>query len=391
MTPDRMRRIHDFIRNMVSAIANVSLYEPDHRQVHRLCSKAHENLQDAMAGDKELFFLRIEDELIYGNTPLEGSMSQHKFNQTLACRGIGHLKFLCDVSPQEIRTLAVSLSGRTASRNGVRSTEHIRLGKIDLPSSGDDKDLNEQEDRPKISLEDIPLHEVKAFADMHESIRNNDKLPVNGICSIVDALIGNFRQAATPLLAIAPLRLLDEYTYTHSTNVCILNIAQALSFGCTGSLLHEIGVAAMLHDIGKLFIPEEILTKPGKLTPEEMEIIRQHPLKGANHLLAMPGIPKLAVVCCFEHHLRYNLTGYPAVRDDWQQNLVSQLTAVSDYFDALRTRRIYRGSLDFDTVAGMMIDISGTELHPALTRNFLRLLARLQEEPDNPLTRPPIT
>jgi len=147
----------------------------------------------------------------------------------------------------------------------------------------------------------------------------------------------------------------------------------------------------MLHDIGKLFIPEEILTKPGKLTPEEMEIIRQHPLKGANHLLEMAGIPKLAVVCCFEHHLRYNLTGYPTVRDDWQQNLVSQMTAVSDYFDALRTRRIYRGPLDFDTVAEMMIDISGTELHPALTRNFLRLLARLQEKPDNLLTRSPIT
>jgi HD-GYP domain-containing protein (c-di-GMP phosphodiesterase class II) len=391
MTPDRMRRIHDFIRNMVSAIANVSLYTSDHRQVHRLCSKAHENLHDAMAGEQELFFLRIEDELIFNNTPLEGSMSLGKFNQILASRGIGHMKFLCDVSPQEIRSLAVSLSGRIASSDGVRSTEHIRLGKIDITPSNDDDDLNEQGERPRIALEDIPLHEIKAFADMHESIRKNEQIPVTGICSIVDALIGNFRQTATPLLAIAPLRLLDEYTYTHSTNVCILNIAQALSFGCTGRLLHEIGVAAMLHDIGKLFIPEEILTKTGKLTPEEMEIIRQHPLKGANHLLEMAGIPKLAVICCFEHHLRYNLTGYPTVRDDWQQNLVSQMTTVSDFFDALRTRRIYRGPLDFDTVAEMMIDISGTELHPALTRNFLRLLARLQEKPDNLLTRSPIT
>jgi len=388
---DRMRRIHDFTRNMVSAIANVSLYAPDHRQVHRLCSKAHENLHDAMAGEKELFFLRIEDELIFNNTPLESSMSLGKFNQILASRGIGHIKFLCDVSPQEIRTLAVSLSGRIAFSDGVRSTEHIRLGKIDIPSSNDDDDLNEQEDRLRIALEDIPMYEVKAFADMHESIRKNEKISVNGISSIVDSLIGHFRQTAMPLLAIAPLRLLDEYTYTHSTNVCILNIAQAMSFGVRGSLLHEIGVAAMLHDIGKLFIPEEILAKPRKLTLEEMDIIKQHPLKGANHLLGMAGIPKLAVVCCFEHHLRFNLTGYPTVRSDWQQNLVSQMTAVSDYFDALRTRRVYRGSLDFDKVAGMMIDISGTELHPALTRNFLRLLARLQEQPDNHLTRSPIT
>lgn len=381
MTTDKMRFIHDFIRNMVSAIANVSLYSPDHQQVGRLCSKAHGNLDQAMDEDEEIVFLRIEDELILDNTPLEGSMSLGKFNQILASRGIGHIKFLRGVPLQEIRSLAVSLSGRESLNADTRSTDHIRLGKIDIQPPDETEDRSDPEaNHGRIALEDIPFHEAKAFADIHERVRKHEKITTNEISDIVDSLISAFRQATSPLLAITPLRLLDEYTYTHSTNVCILNIAQAMSFGVKGRLLHEIGVAAMLHDIGKLYVPEEILTKPGKLTPDEMETIRLHPLTGANYLLEMSEIPKLAVVCCFEHHMRYNMSGYPRVREGWQQNLVSQMTAVSDYFDALRTKRIYRGPLDFDTVAGMMIDICGTELHPALTRNFLRQLSKLQNQ-----------
>ncbi|MEA5114039.1 MAG: HD domain-containing protein [Geobacteraceae bacterium] len=381
MKAEHTRHIQDFIRNLVSAIANVSLYSPGHRQVHRLCSKAMENLREAMSGSQEIVLLRIEDELIFGNTPLEASMSLGKLNQIMASRGIGHVKFLPDVSQDEIHTLAISLSGRKGPGDEIRSTDNIRLGKIDIQPPEDDEDGSEQDDSPGIiPLEDIPFHEVKAFNEIHELIARKEKISANRINNIVDSFIFAFNQAAAPLLAITPLRLLDEYTYTHSTNVCILNIAQAMSFGVKGPQLHKIGVAAMLHDIGKLFIPEEILTKPGKLEAEEMDIIKQHPLKGANYLLEMTGIPKLAIVCCFEHHLRYNQTGYPTVREDWQQNLVSQMTAVSDYFDALRTKRVYRGPLDFETVAGMMIDISGTELHPGLTRNFLRLLARLQEQ-----------
>jgi len=380
MTTDTMRLIHEFIRNMVAAIANVSLYSADHQQVDRLCSKAHGNLDQAMGEGEEIVFLRIEDELILDNTPLEGSMTLGKFNQILASRGIGHLKFLRGVSRQEIRGLAVSLSGRESPIADSRSTDHIRLGKVDIRPPDDTEDRSEPEaDHGRIALEDIPYYEAKAFADIHERVRKHEKITTSGISDIVASLISAFRQAASPLLAITPLRLLDEYTYTHSTNVCILNIAQAMSFGVKGRLLHEIGVAAMLHDIGKLYVPEEILTKPGKLTPDEMETIMLHPLTGANYLLEMSEIPKLAVVCCFERHMRYNMSGYPRVRAGWQQNTVSQMTAVSDYFDALRTKRIYRGPLDFDTVAGMMIDICGTELHPALTRNFLRLLANLQE------------
>jgi HD-GYP domain-containing protein (c-di-GMP phosphodiesterase class II) len=176
---------------------------------------------------------------------------------------------------------------------------------------------------------------------------------------------------------MAALRDADEYTFTHSSNVCILNIAQAMALGITGELLNEIGVSAMLHDIGKLFIPEEILTKKGKLTPEEFELMKQHPSRGARYLLETPGVPRMAVVTAFEHHTKFNLSGYPKLPADCRQNLCSHMTMISDFFDALRTRRPYREPMEVPQITTMMREMMGTELHPQLTSNFLNVLSRM--------------
>jgi HD-GYP domain-containing protein (c-di-GMP phosphodiesterase class II) len=91
-------------------------------------------------------------------------------------------------------------------------------------------------------------------------------------------------------------------------------------------------------------------------------------------------VPRLAVVTAYEHHMKYNLGGYPRIAEGWQQNLCSQMTTVSDFYDALRTKRAYRGALEFETVAATMLDLAGTDLHPALTRNFLKVLKTLPSQ-----------
>jgi HD-GYP domain-containing protein (c-di-GMP phosphodiesterase class II) len=230
----------------------------------------------------------------------------------------------------------------------------------------------------------MPKEELERFEEIYEAVKQRQKLKITGILDIVSGFVDAFRQEGDSMLAMASLRNTDEYTFTHSTNVCILNIAQAMSLGIEGQLLHDIGIAAMLHDIGKLFIPEEIITKKDKLTPREFDIMRQHPELGAKHLLDSPGVPRLAVTAAYEHHLKFNLGGYPQVQAGWQPNLCSQMTMISDFFDALRTRRSYREPLEISQIAAMMQEIAGTELHPVLTQNFLRIISRLAPSPDSP-------
>jgi HD-GYP domain-containing protein (c-di-GMP phosphodiesterase class II) len=139
-------------------------------------------------------------------------------------------------------------------------------------------------------------------------------------------------------------------------------------------MLHDIGVAGMLHDMGKLFIPEEILCKPGKLDDDEMALMRQHPVRGAEYLYGIHNIPPLAVSTAYEHHIDFGGGGYPRVPADWSLNLCSYLTSISDIFDALRTKRSYQLPTELSECKKILLKLSGTKLHPALTRHFLTLV-----------------
>ena len=372
-----LKEIQDFVRYVVSAVASASLYSPDHRQVHRLGGEAFAYLQTALAAEEEIVLLLIEDELVCNKTPLDGSLYLSKFIKIFHDKGIEHLRFLPQVEFDELRLLIVSLSSQADNETGVRSSAHIHLGKLEIltDSAGAGKPVEESQKSSR-SFEEISCLEKEIFADIYECAKENRAFSMAGINEIVSASIHAFKELSGPFQLLEKLLALGDYTFTHSTNVCILNLAQAKSIGIEGRLLHDVGVAALLHDIGKLSVPEEILSKPGALSPEEREIIHQHPVRGAHYLLAMSGVPKLAVICAFEHHMKFDGTGYPAVSIGWSQNLCSQITAVSDYFDALRTNRSYRGALEYTTVAAMLVEASGTYLHPLLTRNFLYMLGK---------------
>src|SRR4029434_9996551 len=129
---------------------------------------------------------------------------------------------------------------------------------------------------------------------------------------IVDSLAQAVAQNRTALLALTALKNYDNYTFTHMVNVSILTMGQARGLGIDGSLLREFGMAALMHDIGKVRTPTEILNKPEKLTDKEFDILKRHTVEGAEILRSTPEMPALAPVVAFEHHLRLDGSGYPA-------------------------------------------------------------------------------
>lgn len=378
----RQENVQAFVRRLTTAAANAALYSLEHRQVSHLCNLALVHLQRVQEDGKDLALMLVDDQLIFDNLPLENNLSVEQMVQGLKRRGIGTLKLLPGISTEEIRDLVAVLS--RSSSLGVDeavSGPHIRYGKLEVRFSeestlqGSASTAQMMEQFP--SLATIAEGEMSEFIDLYRAARKKQRLNVVGISDIVSGFVDAFSSNADPLMALAPLRGLDEYTYTHSTNVCVLNLAQARLLGIEGQALHEIGVAAMLHDVGKLFVPAEILQKPAQLDDKEWAIMQEHPRKGAEYLFDTPGVPRLAVITAYEHHMRFDGTGYPKVSRPWQQHLVSQMTTISDFFDALRTHRSYRESLTLDAVAGIMLEQAGTTLHPALTRNFLKAVSQL--------------
>jgi len=170
------------------------------------------------------------------------------------------------------------------------------------------------------------------------------------------------------------LKSIDEYTFTHVINVCILTMSQAESLGFSGEHLYQIGVASVMHDAGKLFIPEEILNKPGKLSEKERAIIETHTTKGARYIIGLENIPRIAVLGALEHHIKYDGTGYPSIRRKWNPNLVSQMIAIADVFDALRSRRSYSEPKSTEQIIKILIEEKGSAFNPFLVDHFIKLI-----------------
>ena len=407
------RSIDQFLRHLATAVSTARLYSLEHTQVKKLCQMAHSGLLEVMAGEGAMSLLRVDEQLAIDEQPLGRTLYNERFARLLKLSGIGHIKFLRNITAEELHTLVGSLAGR---EQVAHSSENLRLGQVEVrhrrmpgkspaepPVAADVLRDTAQNAGPGICggnaevstdqlkqgvdskllvesaqiLEDISGEELARVMEIYEAVQNNRRLQVVGLSEIVTGFINIFAGHADPLLTLVPLRNMDEYTFTHSLNVCLLNLAQATALGIEGQMLHDIGLSAMLHDVGKLFVPEEVLNKPGKLDKKEWTLIQEHPVRGAEYLLDNPGVPRMAVINAFEHHLRFDLRGYPHVRNEWQQNLCSQITSISDIYDSLRTRRPYREPIERTVVLANIKDLMGSQLHPLLVENFLRLMKKV--------------
>lgn len=387
---DALHNINEFIRHLLSAVAGAALYTANHPQVHRLAQAAHVCLTSALSEQPDIALLEIEGELVIDGEPQPFSLVLDRFVQIMHEQGIGHLRFLAGASRTEVEQLIAQLA-RQSEWTEVGSSEHIRLGRVEMPGEGQagaegassigggaSGTAGGGTGARTTSLAEIPAIELARLSDVYEAIKRKERLKPSGIAETVSELVEAFRREGDALLILAALREQDEYTFTHAANVCILTLAQAMSLGISGQMLNDIGIAAMLHDIGKMFIPEEILTKPEKLCDDELEQMKRHPVRGAQYVMEAAGVPRLAAIVAFEHHMRYDQSGYPVVPVGWQQNVASQMTAIADCFDAMRTRRPYQEPRSSDVIASVLLQGSGTEFNPLLVKNMLVLLKRIK-------------
>lgn len=372
MNQVRANAMDQCLRQLSTAVSTASLYSPGHRQVTRLCAGAHGSLGVALGEDHGVSLMRVDDQLAVEGQPLDASLYIDRFARMLRLHGIGHVKFLKEITVEELQELVAALSRREAS---VHSSTHLRLGQVEVRYR-DPSGLGVLGRQVSDLLGDVSSEELARIMEVYEAVRQNRKLHVVGLSEIVTEFINIFSSYADPLLTLVPLRSMDEYTFTHSLNVCLLNIGQASALGIEGTLLHDIGLAAMLHDVGKLFLPEEVLNKPGRLDDHEWAMLKEHPRKGAEYLVKTPGVPRMAVLNAYEHHMRFDQLGYPEVSRDWQQSLCSQITAISDVYDALRTKRPYRDPLEVEAVLDIIGRASATQLHPLLVENFVHLIRK---------------
>ena len=180
-----------------------------------------------------------------------------------------------------------------------------------------------------------------AIIDMFNDARMGNTISTSEIGPLVDEISESVARNPSAMICITRMKTKDDYTYLHSVAVCALMIALGKQLNYEGDM-HSLGMAGLLHDVGKMAIPEDILNKPGKLTDEEFEIVKQHPLRGWEMLKENGNADKNCLEVCLHHHEKIAGNGYPDKLSGDKISLIARMGAVCDVYDAITSDRSYK-------------------------------------------------
>jgi len=366
----RARLADDLVRRLAAAIRGTQLYAVGHPIVVRNIAALLEALAVIHAWSPSLAIGIVGDDLVVGDVPLpRAAENMGELMRRLQQAGVERIVIDRGVDATELTRLVRALAAGNANEAAALSDlEHIRVGRLQVETKVD-----------------APAGDVATFQRLYSDAVNvaerlwdtsqaEGKSDPNAGQIVVDSLAQAVAQNRTALLALTALKNYDNYTFTHMVNVSILTMGQARGLGIDGALLREFGLAALMHDIGKVKTPTEILNKPDKLDDREFEIMKRHTVDGAEILRRTPEMRTLAPIVAFEHHLRLDGTGYPDGVKRGQLNLATMLCGIADVYDAMRSQRLYQQAFPTDRILAVLQRNDGTQFDQNLVRRFSQLV-----------------
>ena len=208
-----------------------------------------------------------------------------------------------------------------------------------------DQDVQEVEEEILVAAKRTYAQSVRTAKDALSDVRIGRAVNVRRVKRAVQGIVDQVLANESSMITMTTLKDFDEYTFTHCVNVCIFSIIIGQRLGLTKLQLYELGLGGLLHDIGKMRIEEEVINKPGSLTDEEWAELKEHPTEGLLQLFQMSGfadVPYRQMLMAYEHHMKVDVTGYPANTRDREPGLFSRIVAVADGFDAGTSVRSYQ-------------------------------------------------
>lgn len=362
--------IERLVIDFAACINARSLYTAEHPRVLGSITRVIEGLERFLAERQQdsVTFLLVGGELLVDQKPLRTSgMYQRNFIEALRRRGVERLTLARGLDVAECHWFI-----ETMAAGGVPgSTSHLIVGQVEATVlDGVAIPAAVQASLSSAQLESVRESFMKFRSDGGGSLGLMEEV----VWSFIDAM----SQATNEVLPLVPLKEHDAYTFVHSVNVAFLVLAQARSFGIKGDLLHAVGLAALLHDIGKMDVPLSILNKPGKLEGEEWVQMKSHAELGAWMLAGLEQTAPLSILVAFEHHLRFDgAPSYPILRLPRHPTLASQMTSLADTYDAICTTRPYQRAQSRQAALEILDTRAGTFLDPYLVGNFRRLLGEI--------------
>ena len=367
------KKADDLIRRLAAALRGTELYSPNHPLVQRGIDAFMAAATERFQATPAIVIGFIGDEVVVDGTRLpRGTASLIGFARDLRDREIEKVTFTRGLSRAEVSSLIAVFSDRKSKvpltdrlvQKGVRN---VTLGRIVVDDVSDDQ-------AGIAAAQRVYGTAVETAETLWNAAKSGDQPDPGAARKIIDGLARLVTQDRTSLVALTAMKKHDNYTFTHMVNVSSLAMAQARALNIDGTLLREFGFAALMHDIGKVNTPLEILNKPDKLTEEEFGIMKRHVIDGAHILRRTPEMPALAPIVAFEHHLKQDLSGYPENIGSRKLNLCTMIISIADVFDALRSTRPYRQAMATDRIRAIMGEQESPAFNQVLLKRFVNLM-----------------
>jgi len=375
-----------FLNSFAHSLGVMTLYPEGHPSREKAIDGAFEELDGLVSVGRPLpSFTFLEDEVVFGRERLR-ELKSWDWGKRLVAAGIQRLELERKVTRDEFNGFLQEVLARLmlseADTSEARQMQSfgIRFGAVGVQGGQETHEGGALSPLPTTTLALTLGEEAEAFRWLQQEVQSGGSVPLLEAEAVVRSLSVAMHGDSRMVLPLLKLKEFDQYTTTHSLNVAVLAMGLAESLGCRPREIRAIGVAGLLHDIGKIRIPLEVLTKPGKLTDEERAIMNTHPVDGARVIMQSDEDLGMAATVAYEHHIMLNGGGYPPLHYKRDCAMASRLVHVCDVYDALSTTRPYREAWPSDRTMLYLEDRVGTEFDPDLVGAFIRTLRQGQAQ-----------
>lgn len=375
------QRARDLLARLYGLRRARRLYPPEHPAVGEAARELLQVVGEFHGEGTDVPLTFFEDEVLLGEQVLtEDSVLFDQLIRDMTAIGAGSVTFKRGVSADEMTRFANVIGARYDEVAGIDGGIATLVQRASIPNITvtsvnvvrDDVAVSETGDDEAARL--TYANTVDLLRELERLIRQNQTLAVGHIKGTVRSLVDNILRNRYAMLELSGLKSFDEYTFYHSVNVAILSLALGSTVTRDYRFLSSLGVGALLHDIGKMSVELATLNKTTPLTSEEWAEIREHPVRGAEITTLTSGLDRASMVCVLEHHMRYDLTGYPIRALPRPQHVTSRIVAVADAYDAMTSQRPYSAPRMQDEAMGIIVKNAGTALDPTLVRLFVDTL-----------------
>ncbi len=376
-----------YVLALYGALRSIKMYPVENTAVQKALQELVNVTADLMKREAELE-IKVSGEFIFVNSTrlrldLDNYASFSHLLSLFRANGVGVLRVHGAPSTRDWLTFLSMMqapSKETSSQRLLQLTGKLEGAKILNFELGAANEAEEEESREKTKevAKRTYSQSVAVTKELVHSVRVGRSPNIKKIKRVVQTIVDQILNEETSLMGLTTIRDYDEYTFTHSVNVCIFSVALGRRLGLTKLQLYDLGLAALFHDIGKSRVAVDVLNKATGLTDDEWRQIAAHPWLGTLTLFHMRGqqeLPYRAMVVAFEHHMKTDQTGYPRPIRAREMSIYSKVVAVADGFDAATSRRAYQTEpLMPSAVLQEMRDNPRRGMDPVVVKAFINLL-----------------